>query len=150
MVTSEGRPTPYWWNSVITSILRSRVQCSNQWTQINPSAVEVNVLIWWTPECAHSSPGFTAGNEGDSRAEQTPSSRETACVPGVEAVISVSCLINPWERRHRAVPAIWPSPPSPAGCPPAPRAPPGARKAVGCPPVERQILQWRLSPWKER
>lgn len=94
----------------------------------------------------------------DSQAEQTVPSQETACFPTEEAVISVSRLINPWVSRYCTLPAIWPSQQNPAGHSSTQQVLPDTLKAVGCLPVERQILHFMvglkpidaLLPWISR
>lgn len=64
-----------------------------------------------------------------------------ACFNAEEAVISVSRLINPRVSRFCTLPAIWLSQQNPAGHSSTQRALPDTLKAVGCPPVEKQIVQ---------
>lgn len=68
-------------------------------------------------------------------------SQEMACFPAEEAVISVSRLINPRVSCFCTLPAIWLSQQNPAGHSSSQRSLPDALKAVGCPPVEKQIVQ---------
>lgn len=84
--------------------------------------------------------GLSAVDKEDSQAEQTVPSQETACFPTKEAVITVSHLINPRVSCYCTLPAIWPSQQNPAGHSSTPHALPDTLKAVGCLPVERQIL----------
>lgn len=83
----------------------------------------------------------------DSQAEQTVPSQETACFPTEEAVISVSRLINPRVSCYCTLPAIWPSRENPAGHSSTQCVQPDTLKAVGCLPVERQILYLKVG-WK--
>lgn len=72
--------------------------------------------------------------------------------PAEEAVISVSRLINPRVSCYCTLPAICSSRQNPAGHSSTQYAQPDSPKAVGCLPVERQILHVKVGlkhPWGE-
>lgn len=78
------------------------------------------------------------------RTEEAGPSQEMACFPAEEAVISVSRLINPRVSCYCTLPAIWSSRQIPAGHSSTQYALPDTLKAVGCLPVERQILHVKV------
>lgn len=95
---------------------------------------------------------FWDADKEDSQAEEAVPSQEMACFPAEEAVISVSRLINPWVSCYCTLPAIWSSRQNPAGHSSTQYALPDTLKAVGCLPVERQILHVKVGlkhPWAE-
>lgn len=108
---------------------------NSQTLRLNYTGVEHWVKATWS---------LSAVDKEDSQAEQTAPVQETACFLTEEAVISMSRLINPWVSCYCTLPAIWRSQQNPAGHSSTLHGLPGTLKAVGCPPVERQILQFKV------
>lgn len=95
----------------------------------------------WTIKGAWTLLGFWAVDKSG----RTELSQEMACFPFEEPVFSVICLINPRVSCYCTPPAIWLSRQNPAGHSPTQYVWPDIQKAVGCLPVERQILHIKVS-----